>query len=233
MFQVWFSNRRARLRKHTGANPSNALASYSSLPLSNISCQYPTAPDITNLPHHSSEAWHHQKSQFANYNHLVAHSQQLNHAFQNSFPGPSSGFSHLPPVTANGQLFDNGIPRNDFARCPSTGEPYNKNPSPYLPKTTSVEPLKLPTGEEDETRTESFPKAVIDDYSKMENFSKMAADYSKMATESNLNWNQSHVGFSGLSVPHPDSYSFPNITDVFTQQSYGHHTPPGANKYWS
>lgn len=40
-FQVWFSNRRARLRKHAGgSNPSAALG-FSSHPLANMACQYP------------------------------------------------------------------------------------------------------------------------------------------------------------------------------------------------
>ncbi|KAJ8948047.1 hypothetical protein NQ318_003381 [Aromia moschata] len=37
--QVWFSNRRARLRKSTGGNPANALG-FASLPLTNMACQY-------------------------------------------------------------------------------------------------------------------------------------------------------------------------------------------------
>lgn len=246
IFQVWFSNRRARLRKHTGSNSSGPLATYGALPLTNIPCQYPPA-DLSGLPHHSAahhaEAWHHQKSQFANYNHLMAHSQQLNHAFQNAaFPGTSTGstFAHLSGNTThphNHQLTENGIPRNEFAsRCTSSTDTYPKHPSTYLPK-DGAKP-----SETDESKQEAFPKSIIDDYNKIaaaENFSKMAADYSKMASESNLNWNQSHgginVGFGGLGpmgMHHGDGYSFPNISDVFNQQNYSS-SSGGVNKYWA
>uniref|UniRef100_A0A1Y1K492 Protein gooseberry-neuro n=1 Tax=Photinus pyralis TaxID=7054 RepID=A0A1Y1K492_PHOPY len=58
--QVWFSNRRARLRKHAGnGNPATTL-SFASLPLANMTCQY------------TSDAAQHdwKNSQFVNYNML-------------------------------------------------------------------------------------------------------------------------------------------------------------------
>ncbi|KAK4873954.1 hypothetical protein RN001_013314 [Aquatica leii] len=67
--QVWFSNRRARLRKHaTNGNPSSAL-SFASLPLANMACQYPT--DGT------QHEW--KNSQFVNYNMLQQSSFNPNH----------------------------------------------------------------------------------------------------------------------------------------------------------
>ncbi|KAF5288094.1 hypothetical protein FQA39_LY15519 [Lamprigera yunnana] len=67
--QVWFSNRRARLRKHaTGGNPTNAL-SFASLPLANMTCQYPS----DGSPHE----W--KNSQFVNYNMLQQSSVSSNH----------------------------------------------------------------------------------------------------------------------------------------------------------
>lgn len=67
--QVWFSNRRARLRKHaTNGNPSSAL-SFASLPLANMACQYPT--DGT------QHDW--KNSQFVNYNMLQQSSFNPNH----------------------------------------------------------------------------------------------------------------------------------------------------------
>lgn len=176
----------------------------------------------------------------------MAHSQQLNQAFQNNFPGTSSGFNHPPPATSSEthpQLLENGMPRHEFAsRCVNPCDPYPKHPSLYLPKNQgSSEALKSPTTEAEEAKSESFPKSIIEDYNKIvaaENFSKMAADYSKLTSETNLNWNQTHIGinmgFGGLApvgIHHSDGYSFPNIGDGFGQQNYGHATT-SVNKYW-
>ncbi|GLV34829.1 gooseberry-neuro [Carabus blaptoides fortunei] len=40
--QVWFSNRRARLRKHTGVGSSTNNLGFPSIPLTNMPCQYPS-----------------------------------------------------------------------------------------------------------------------------------------------------------------------------------------------
>ncbi|KAF5291567.1 hypothetical protein FQR65_LT01880 [Abscondita terminalis] len=67
--QVWFSNRRARLRKHaSNGNPATAL-SFASLPLANMACQYPSDS--------SQHDW--KNSQFINYNMLQQSSFNTNH----------------------------------------------------------------------------------------------------------------------------------------------------------
>ncbi|KAL1498377.1 hypothetical protein ABEB36_009184 [Hypothenemus hampei] len=55
--QVWFSNRRARLRKSSGAVSAASTLGFSGLPLTNMPCQYPME---------SQYDW--RNSQFANYN---------------------------------------------------------------------------------------------------------------------------------------------------------------------
>lgn len=69
ILQVWFSNRRARLRKHAGnTNPAAAL-SFASLPLSNMACQY-TADG-------GQHDW--RNSHFVNYNMLQQSSFNPSH----------------------------------------------------------------------------------------------------------------------------------------------------------
>ncbi|RZC39412.1 gooseberry-neuro, partial [Asbolus verrucosus] len=55
--QVWFSNRRARLRKHVG-NGNAAALGFPSLPLANVACQYPADG--------AQHDW--RNAQFSNYN---------------------------------------------------------------------------------------------------------------------------------------------------------------------
>ncbi|CAD7089574.1 unnamed protein product [Hermetia illucens] len=78
--QVWFSNRRARLRKHTGAGMSSMgppLSSLSGLPISSMTQYSPTAPSSD--PHH----------QMAGYDLVAAQSQ---HGFTaGSFQHPHFG----------------------------------------------------------------------------------------------------------------------------------------------
>lgn len=64
-FQVWFSNRRARLRKHTNSTAvSNGLVTFAGLQIPNLPCQYPADsqqtdwrnsnfPSAYNVFHHS------------------------------------------------------------------------------------------------------------------------------------------------------------------------------------
>ncbi|XP_072944944.1 paired box protein Pax-7-like isoform X2 [Epargyreus clarus] len=240
--QVWFSNRRARLRKQTGSNSSPSLTSYSTLPMPQIPCPYP-ASEIPSLSQHHPQhpdAWHHQK--YANYNQLMAQSQHLNQAFQSAtFPSTSSStFSHL--VTgANGpphsQLLDTGIPRNDYARYP-TNDVYNKTIN-YLPKDDADD--KVVAEEVIEPRDDTYAKPTATDYKELPNneYPKVPADYSKVAVDpSTSSWSPSHntlnMNLAGLSSEYKymnDPYSFPNISDPLAQHNYPN-APNAPNKYW-
>ncbi|XP_018324860.1 protein gooseberry-neuro isoform X2 [Agrilus planipennis] len=59
--QVWFSNRRARLRKHTSSGGGAAL-NFPSISFGNVACQYTTSDGI-------QHDW--RNSQFANYNNML------------------------------------------------------------------------------------------------------------------------------------------------------------------
>ncbi|KAL0821720.1 hypothetical protein ABMA28_005146 [Loxostege sticticalis] len=242
--QVWFSNRRARLRKHTGSNSTPSLAGYSALPMPQIPCPYP-AGDMPPLPQHPQhpDAWHHQK--YANYNQLMAQSQHLNQAFQNAaFPSTSSStFSHL--VTANvpapSQILDAAVPRNDYARYP-TNDVYNK-PINYLPKEPEADE-KVTSEEVIEPREDAFVKASNDDYSKAlpnTEYPKVPADYSKVPVDpsASANWSPSHnslnMSLAGLSSEYKymnDPYAFPNMSDQLNQHNYPNPPPNAPNKYW-
>ncbi|CAH0400861.1 unnamed protein product [Chilo suppressalis] len=242
--QVWFSNRRARLRKHTGSNPSPSLAGYSAIPMPQLPCPYPSGeiPTLSQHPQHP-DAWHHQK--YANYNQLMAQSQHLNQAFQSAaFPSTSgTTFSHL--VSANGstasQLLDAAVPRNDFARYPSN-EVYNK-PIDYMPKETEGDE-KVPSDEVIEPREDAYVKTNADEYNKAlpnSDYPKVPTDYSKVSVDpsSSTNWSPSHntlnMSLSGISSEYKymnDPYSFPNINDPLNQHNYPNPPPNAVNKYW-
>ncbi|KAG6443384.1 hypothetical protein O3G_MSEX002757 [Manduca sexta] len=244
--QVWFSNRRARLRKHTGSNSAPSIAGYSPIPMPQIPCPYPGG-EIPSLPQHHPQhpdAWHHQK--YANYNQLMAQSQHLNQAFQNAaFPSTSgSTFGHLVTGTngpPHSQILDAGVPRNDYARY-SSNDVYNK-PINYLPKDTEEE--KVPNDEIIEPREDNFPKPAGNDYDKTlpnsdSDYPKVPADYSKVSVDPSVtsNWSPSHnslnMSLAGLSSEYKymnDPYTFPNIADPLNQHSYPN-PPNAANKYW-
>lgn len=242
-FQVWFSNRRARLRKHTGSNATPGIAGYSALPMPQIPCPYPGGEIPSLSQHHPQhpDAWHHQK--YANYNQLMAQSQHLNQAFQNAaFPSTSgSTFSHLVTGTSSthSQILESSVPRNDYARYPNN-DVYNK-PMTYLHKESDVED-KVPSEEVIEAREETFVKPSGDDYSKAlptsDYPSKVPTDYSKVSVDPVANWSTSqnsiNMSLAGLSNEYKymnDPYAFPNVTDPLVQHNYP--TPPnGNNKYW-
>ncbi|XP_047521757.1 protein gooseberry-neuro isoform X1 [Pieris napi] len=236
--QVWFSNRRARLRKHTGSN-TPTLSSYSSLPMPQLPCPYP-AGDIPSLSQHHPQhpdAWHHQK--YSNYNQLMAQSQHLNQAFQSAnFPSTSGAtFTHLvgggaPPT--HSQLMD-ASSRNDYGRYPT--DVYNK-PISYLPK--DVETSDKVTSEEViEPREESYAKATTDEYKELANdYPKIPADYSKISEPSPSNWSPSHntlnMGLTGIPSDYKymnDPYAFSNVPDPLSQHAYQNSSNP-SNKYW-
>ncbi|XP_073961261.1 protein gooseberry-neuro-like isoform X2 [Choristoneura fumiferana] len=237
--QVWFSNRRARLRKHTGSNTAPSLASYSTLPMPQIPCPYP-AGEIPSLSQHHpqhADAWHHQK--YSNYNQLMAQSQHLNQAFQSAaFPSTSGAtFGHLV-AGANGsphsQILDPGVPRNDYARY----DVYNK-PINYLPKETEDD--KIASEEIIEPREDTFVKPSSEEYNKTLPASdyKVPADYSKVPGDPTpANWSPSHnslnMSLAGLSGEYKymnEPYAFPNIPDPLTQHNYSNPPNPGS-KYW-
>lgn len=244
--QVWFSNRRARLRKHTGSNTSPGITGYAPLPMPQIPCPYP-AGEISSLAQHHPQhpdAWHHQK--YANYNQLMAQSQHLNQAFQNAaFPSTSgSSFSHLVSSTngpPHNQILDTGIPRNEYPRYP-TNEIYAK-PMNYLPKETEGE-NKI-TEEIVEAREDPYVKPVEHEFDKPlptneTEYSKVPTDYSKVPidTTTTQNWSPSHnslnMSLAGISTEYKymnDPYTFPNVGESLNPHSYSN--PPNmANKYW-
>ncbi|XP_041982138.1 protein gooseberry-neuro-like isoform X2 [Aricia agestis] len=240
--QVWFSNRRARLRKHTGSSTTPTLSSYSSLPMPQIPCPYPPS-DIPSLSQHHPQhpdAWHHQK--YANYNQLMAQSQHLNQAFQSAaFPSTSgSSFSQLVSSAAastHSQLLESA-PRNDY-RYPSN-DIYNKALG-YMPKEPETDDKVV--GEDVlEPRDDAFVKTSTD-YKELPNteYPKVPPDYTKLpvAEPSSSNWSpsQSSLNMGLTSLPNDykymnDPYTFPNIVaDPLNQHSYNNAANP-ANKYW-
>lgn len=237
MFQVWFSNRRARLRKNTGSN-STPLASYSTLPMPQIPCPYPPG-DIPSLTQHHPQhpdAWHHQK--YANYNQLMAQSQHLNQAFQSAaFPSTSGAtFSHLVSgAPSHNQILDTNTPRNEYPRYPN--DVYNKS---YMPKDAETED-KIVSDEVLDQREDVYVKTASEykDLSTSD-YPKVPPDYSKLPLDpTSSNWSPSNnsinMSLAGLSSDYKymsDPYSFPNISaDPLNQHSY---TNPGnpTNKYW-
>ncbi|KAL4709033.1 hypothetical protein ACJJTC_005894 [Scirpophaga incertulas] len=239
--QVWFSNRRARLRKHTGSNTSSSLAGYSSLPMPQIPCPYPAGeiPPLVQHPQHT-DAWHHQK--YTNYNQLMAQSQHLNQAFQNAaFPSTSgSTFSHLVSANGSSQILDAAVPRNDYLRYPSN-DVYNK-PINYMPKEVEVDD-KVPSDDVIEPREDAYVKTTPDDYNKSlpsSEYPKVPTDYSKVSVDPtpSTNWSPSqnslNMSLAGLSSDYKymnDPYSFSNIGDPLNQHNYPN--PPNvSNKYW-
>lgn len=239
---MWFSNRRARLRKHTGSNTSSSLTTYSSLPMPQIPCPYPGS-DIPSLSQHHAQhpdSWHHQK--YANYNQLMAQSQHLNQAFQNAaFPSTSgTSFSHLVGGTNSShhpQILDSGIsPRNDYSRYPPN-DIYSK--TPYVHKEIQNDDK---IGNEDtlEPREDSFTKTA-DDYSKNvpNEYVKLPMEYPKVpADPTTSGWSPSHsslnMGLAGLPSEYKyinEPYSFPNIPDSLAQHNYPN-PPNPSNKYW-
>ncbi|XP_034834812.1 protein gooseberry-like isoform X1 [Maniola hyperantus] len=242
--QVWFSNRRARLRKNTGSNSAPSLASYSTLPMPQIPCPYP-AGELTSLSQHHPQhpdAWHHQK--YANYNQLMAQSQHLNQAFQNAaFPSTSSAtFSHLVTganAPSHSQLLDTSVPRNDYPRY-TNNDIYNK-PINYMPKDSETDDKVVSDGVI-EQREDAFVKTTGPEYKELPNsdYSKVPTDYTKLTVDPTPpNWSPSHnslnMSLAGLSSDYKymsDPYTFPNIaSDPLNQHSYSN---PGntANKYW-
>ncbi|CAG9130557.1 unnamed protein product [Plutella xylostella] len=241
--QVWFSNRRARLRKHSGSSSGSGLASYSSLPMGQMPCPYPAAEIPSLSQHHPQhpDSWHHQK--YANYNQLMAQSQHLNQAFQNATAFPSTSgttFSHL--VSSNGsahsQMLDAAIAsRNEYARYPS--EIYSK-PVGYLPKEADAEG-KLPDETIDPRAEDPYVKPTTEDYNKAlpNEYPKVPTDYSKVPGEpAPPNWSPTHnslnMSLAGLPSEYKymnDHYTFPNIADPLTQHNYPN-PPNAANKYW-
>ncbi|CAK1555802.1 unnamed protein product [Leptosia nina] len=236
--QVWFSNRRARLRKHTGSN-TPTLSTYSSLPMPQIPCPYP-ASEIPSLSQHHPQhpdAWHHQK--YTNYNQLMAQSQHLNQAFQTAnFPSTSgSTFTHLvgsSSTAPHSQLLDASVPRNDYPRYPNA-DVYSK-PISYLSK--DAEASEKVAEEIIEPREEPYVKST-EDYKELgADYPKIPTDYSKVADPSSSNWSPSHnslnMGLSGIPSDYKymnDPYSFSNIPDPLSQHTY--QNPANAsNKYW-
>ncbi|XP_026495882.2 protein gooseberry-neuro isoform X1 [Vanessa tameamea] len=242
--QVWFSNRRARLRKNTGSNSTPTLASYSTLPMPQIPCPYP-AGEISSLSQHHpqhSDPWHHQK--YANYNQLMAQSQHLNQAFQNAAFPSSSGATFSPLVSgasapSHSQILDANAARSDYARYPPN-DIYNKTIN-YMPKDTEAED-KIVTDEIIEQRDDAYAKTAGNEYKELQtsDYPKVPTDYSKLAVDpSSSNWSPSNnslnMSLAGLSSDYKymsDPYSFSNIApDPLNQHNYTH---PGnaANKYW-
>nr|XP_026495882.1 protein gooseberry-neuro isoform X1 [Vanessa tameamea] len=242
--QVWFSNRRARLRKNTGSNSTPTLASYSTLPMPQIPCPYP-AGEISSLSQHHPQhpdPWHHQK--YANYNQLMAQSQHLNQAFQNAAFPSSSGATFSPLVSgasapSHSQILDANAARSDYARYPPN-DIYNKTIN-YMPKDTEAED-KIVTDEIIEQRDDAYAKTAGNEYKELQtsDYPKVPTDYSKLAVDpSSSNWSPSNnslnMSLAGLSSDYKymsDPYSFSNIApDPLNQHNYTH---PGnaANKYW-
>ncbi|XP_046969657.1 protein gooseberry-neuro isoform X1 [Vanessa cardui] len=242
--QVWFSNRRARLRKNTGSNSTPTLASYSTLPMPQIPCPYP-AGEISSLSQHHPQhpdPWHHQK--YANYNQLMAQSQHLNQAFQNAAFPSSSGATFSPLVSgasapSHSQILDANAARSDYARYPPN-DIYNKTIN-YMPKDSEAED-KIVSDEIIEQRDDAYAKTTGNEYKELQTseYPKVPTDYSKLAVDpSSSNWSPSNnslnMSLAGLSSDYKymsDPYAFSNIApDPLNQHNYTH---PGnaANKYW-
>ncbi|XP_050347957.1 protein gooseberry-neuro isoform X1 [Nymphalis io] len=242
--QVWFSNRRARLRKNTGSNSTPTLASYSTLPMPQIPCPYP-AGEISSLSQHHPQhpdPWHHQK--YANYNQLMAQSQHLNQAFQNAAFPSSSGATFSPLVSgasapSHSQILDANAARSDYARYPPN-DIYNKTIN-YMPKDSEAED-KIVSDDIIEQRDDGYVKTTGNEYKDLQSsdYPKVPTDYSKLAVDpSSSNWSPSNnslnMSLAGLSSDYKymsDPYSFSNIApDPLNQHNYTH---PGnaANKYW-
>ncbi|CAG9767361.1 unnamed protein product [Ceutorhynchus assimilis] len=87
--QVWFSNRRARLRKSSGSAVASSLG-FPSLPLANMTCQYPTEAQYD---------W--RNSQLANYNMF----QQSQSSYTpNDYPRPDYSANFANYALAHAQI---------------------------------------------------------------------------------------------------------------------------------
>ncbi|KAG4080394.1 hypothetical protein HA402_010462 [Bradysia odoriphaga] len=156
--QVWFSNRRARLRKHAGSGISSMPPSLSSLSGLQIPPQYSGTPmgnDANQMASH--------------YDHLVSQSHQ--HAF-------SSGFQH-PSFT--GQNYTNPVHSfQDYSKL--TAEDYSKLTADQLSKMTPpmVENYAKLEGNWSQSFGHSNPQGYhppVNDYNQMQNYTNPNSKY--------------------------------------------------------
>ncbi|XP_044739842.1 protein gooseberry-neuro-like [Chrysoperla carnea] len=238
--QVWFSNRRARLRKHTSGltSSSSSLSGFAPLHhgIPNMSCQYPTNTNTTlsdpNCTTAQQMAADWRNTQFAaNYNMLtssfasstnsnsVIHQENHHHHHQHTpssltpyFDHHNSNSHHQFPVTHTSSSTSSAIP--------SSGLP-SSNKVQLTPSLIKEE-KQLRLNNNNNNNTSQTSNVLMDTISSQNHSNNGTVPPASAMSTAHQQWNQ--INFAMMH--HDNNY------DMFTMQQQ-YHAAAANNKYWT